>query len=154
RHWQKVRALLARVPETPETMEMGVFMGIALLNLGWRLGMSEEEAAAVFSEGMALAGRVRKTWEAEAARARAGLLTTYGVVRGMSGRIAEGLECTAEGARLADGIADVGLQLVSRVALTQAQHMSGDLNATLGTVREGLERAVNAPRGGGSGTGF
>src|SRR5262249_11760636 len=87
RHCQKVRALLAGVPETPETMEMGVFTAIALLNLGWRLGMSEEEAGTVFSEGMALARRVGETWEPEAARARAGLLTTYGVVRGMGGRI-------------------------------------------------------------------
>ncbi|HYV58387.1 MAG TPA: adenylate/guanylate cyclase domain-containing protein [Candidatus Nitrosopolaris sp.] len=148
RHWQNVRALLGRVPESLETMDMGVSTDIALLNLGWRAGMSEEEAGAIFAEGMALASRIGD------AKARIGLLTTYGVVRGMSGRIAEGLECTAEGTRLADGITDVGLQLVSRIALTQAQHMSGDLNATLTTVREGLERAANAPRGGGSGTGF
>ena len=72
----------------------------------------------------------------------------------MSGRIAEALERTVEATRLADGTTDVGVQLLSRVALTQAQHTSGDLPATLRTVREGLERASKAPRGGGSGTGF
>ena len=148
RHWQKVRALLARVPESPETMDMGVAASISLLNLGWRLGMSEEEAEAIFAEGTALASRIGDS------RARAGLLDTYGVVRGMSGRIAEALERTVEATRLADGTTDVGVQLLSRVALTQAQHTSGDLPATLRTVREGLERASKAPRGGGSGTGF
>src|SRR4029077_3273576 len=54
-HWRKVRALLGTVPATRETIELRLLAAMRLLNLGWRRGLPEEEAAAIFAEGMALA---------------------------------------------------------------------------------------------------
>ena len=144
---RKVRELLAALPETPETIEMATWAGIWLLNFGWRLGLSEEEAAAIFTEGMNL---TRRTGDA---RARAGFLNNYGMVRGMAGAVPEALELVSEGTRLADESADVGLQVASRVALVEAQWMAGRFSAVLETLAEALGRAAEGRRGP-AGTGF
>src|SRR5207247_2475642 len=128
-------------------IEMATWAGIWLLNFGWRLGLSEEEAAAIFTEGMNL---TRRTGDA---RARAGFLNNYGMVRGMAGAVPEALELVSEGTRLADESADVGLQVASRVALVEAQWMAGRFSAVLETLAEALGRAAEGRRGP-AGTGF
>src|SRR5213078_1891491 len=42
RQWRKVRELLTTVPESAERLEMGIQADIALLGLGWRLGIPED----------------------------------------------------------------------------------------------------------------
>src|SRR5262245_50515988 len=58
RHWQRVRALLDAVPESVETRGMGVLARTHLLQNGMGLGQADDEAAALFAEGMALASRL------------------------------------------------------------------------------------------------
>ena len=143
RQWRKVRALLALVPDSPEKSEIGVRAGIALLGLGWRVGIPEDEASAVFAEGLTVA---RQTNDPDIL---ASLLNTYGTVRGMSGHVAEALERTREATRLADETDDVGLQLAARVPLVEAQYMAGDLRAALETLREAAACAARVPDGAG-----
>jgi class 3 adenylate cyclase/tetratricopeptide (TPR) repeat protein len=57
RLWQRVRMLVREVPEQPETLALGVAASSASLTLAWRLGFSEQETAAIFAEGRAMAER-------------------------------------------------------------------------------------------------
>jgi class 3 adenylate cyclase/tetratricopeptide (TPR) repeat protein len=57
RHWQKVRELLQHVPESAETLALGMAACSGSMLLGWRLGLSDEEALAMLTEGRALAAR-------------------------------------------------------------------------------------------------
>ncbi len=79
RHWRKVRTFLETVPESKETVELAMTACIQNLRLGWRLGLSEEEAADLFEEGKALASRSGDN------RSLALLHSMYGQVRGMAG---------------------------------------------------------------------
>jgi class 3 adenylate cyclase/tetratricopeptide (TPR) repeat protein len=148
RQWRKVRALLAMVPDSPEKVAMGLRAAVELLGLGWRLGIPDDEAAAIFAEGVALA---RQT---DDPGALATLLNTYGTVRGMSGHVAEALERTREATRLVDETNDAGLQLAARVPLVEAQYVAGDLRAALETLREARVFAAKVPDGARLRTGF
>jgi adenylate cyclase len=82
RHWRTVRALLATVPESPDAVALSLEACGALLNLLWRFGAPEEEAAALFDDGVALAERTGN------ASALVVLHSVYGAYAGMRGDIA------------------------------------------------------------------
>jgi hypothetical protein len=73
-----VRELTDAQPESEETVALGLQARIALLNYGWRLGISHEEAEALFDEGDRIAS------QAEDIRSRVLLVTVYGTVRGIN----------------------------------------------------------------------
>jgi class 3 adenylate cyclase/tetratricopeptide (TPR) repeat protein len=148
RQWRKLRELLPGVPDSPEKVQMSLQAGVALLGLGWRLGISEDEASAILDEGVRDARRIGDT------DALASLLNTYGTVRGMWGHVAEALERTREATRLADETGDASLQLAARVPLVEAQYVSGDLNAALETLREAGACAARVPNSASPRTGF
>jgi adenylate cyclase len=77
-HWHKVRELADGLPESAETVALGLTARIFSLQFGWRLGISQQEAEALFKE----ADRIGK--EAGDLRSRAILLAIYGSVRGLS----------------------------------------------------------------------
>ncbi|MEA2471354.1 MAG: hypothetical protein QOE38_2353, partial [Thermoleophilaceae bacterium] len=78
-HWGKVRELADALPESAETAALGLTARIFALQFGWRLGISQEEAEALFVEAERLA------LSAGDDRARALLIGTYGAVRGVGG---------------------------------------------------------------------
>src|SRR5437773_3170327 len=78
RHWRKVRELADTLPESAEATALGVQARISLLNYGWRLGLSHEEAEAVFSEAERMASKAGDI------RSRAILLQAYGHVKGLN----------------------------------------------------------------------
>src|SRR5207247_1298421 len=57
-HWRQVRTLLAGVPESPETLALGVLARWNIIYGSYTLGSWEDDAPAVFAEGMALAERL------------------------------------------------------------------------------------------------
>src|SRR5262249_22776880 len=57
RHWQRVRTLLAPMTDSQEAIALALASHRQILNLFWILGVSEEEAAIVFSEGKTLASQ-------------------------------------------------------------------------------------------------
>jgi tetratricopeptide (TPR) repeat protein len=77
RHWRRVRELADELPESEETLTLGVQARIALLNYGWRLGISREDAEVVFEEADRMAARAGDT------RSRAMVLYIYGTVKGI-----------------------------------------------------------------------
>ena len=54
RHWRRVRELAPGVEDASERTNLALHACNQILSLGWRMGGSEEEAAAAFAEGRAL----------------------------------------------------------------------------------------------------
>jgi class 3 adenylate cyclase/tetratricopeptide (TPR) repeat protein len=130
RHWQRVRALLDAVPESPETLAMGVLARTRLLQNGIFLGQADDEAAALFAEGQALASRL------DGPARRIVLLSTYGSSRVASGAVDEALAHLTESCRLADQSGNTLLQFIARVALTSALNFVGQLREALAACDE------------------
>jgi class 3 adenylate cyclase/tetratricopeptide (TPR) repeat protein len=83
RHWRRVRELATGMEDESERTELALLACTQLLFLGWRMGGSEEEVAAVFAEGRTLAEGLGDR------PALALLIGTYGLIRysvGGSGR--------------------------------------------------------------------
>jgi class 3 adenylate cyclase/tetratricopeptide (TPR) repeat protein len=75
-HWRRVRELTDAVPASAQTSALGLTARIHALNYGWRLGISPEEARALFHDAERLASRLGDL------RSLAVLLGTYGHLRG------------------------------------------------------------------------
>lgn len=85
-HWQRVRELTSRLPETAETAALGITARMMALQISWRVGMDGSEADALFAEGRALAERAGD----EAALAT--LTMVWAGSRGMRGRMRDAVE--------------------------------------------------------------
>lgn len=55
RHWLRVRAMLEERPDVDDATALRLEAATCALNLGWRLGMKEEEARTILEEGKNLA---------------------------------------------------------------------------------------------------
>jgi class 3 adenylate cyclase/tetratricopeptide (TPR) repeat protein len=139
-HWRKVRELLERVPESAETMALGVAACTQMLNVGWRLGAPEEEVASMFIEGKALAERSGDL------RLLARLVLTYAVVRGSAGEVEEYLNHAEEAARVADQTDDAGLKAGCRDGRMVADWWAGHLREALMLAEENLAQTSEDPR--------
>jgi adenylate cyclase len=127
RHWERVRALVTRAPESPEAAGLGAAACAALLYYGSRFGMPESEAAALFTEG--------KTHGAGAPDRRLLPLAfvNYGRFRLIClGDPQAGADLSREAARLAEEAAAPGLVLAAKTMLVMAL-------AGLGRPAEALE---------------
>jgi adenylate cyclase len=133
RHWQRVRTLLDTVPESAETLVMGFLARTRLLHNGMFLGQADDEVAALFAEGMTLAGRL------DGPAPRIVLLVAYGSNRLMSGAVDQALAHLTESCRLADQPGNSVLQFITRVALTSALSFAGQLRAAV-AVSDEVER--------------
>jgi class 3 adenylate cyclase/tetratricopeptide (TPR) repeat protein len=106
RHWRRVRELADSLPESPETMALGLSARIFSLTYGWRLGISVEEAKALFTEAERLAARTQDI------RSRALLLSMYGAIKGLSeGDLLEFARLGREAIALAEESGDPALYL-------------------------------------------
>ena len=125
RHWQRVRALLDTLPESPETLALGVLARDRILFHGTMLGTPEDEAARVFAEGLDLAARLPDP------APRIGFLMRYGVTRTLSGALEEARPLIEEAVRLADRSGDRLLRFQSRMAMVHPLINGGELNECL-----------------------
>jgi hypothetical protein len=105
RHWRRARELAPGVEDVSERTELALQACNQLLSLGWRMGGSEEEAAAVFAEGRALT-------EGLGDRAATALLVgRYGLVRfSVAGSAHDYVRYGEEAALLARECGDPGLR--------------------------------------------
>ena len=94
RHFEAVRRLAGSVPESPETRALASGACVGLLSFGWRMGFSEEEAAAIFAEGSRFAER------GDDLATRARMLDAYGIMRVLTGHALEGRRLVARGPAL------------------------------------------------------
>ena len=135
RHWQAVRRLLREIPESAEASALAAVTYPSILGLGWRLGGTEEETAAVFAEGRALAERSGDPG------ALARLVGNYAIVRGIEGSAATYVSGTLEMLRLAEQTDDAGLKLAAKSVLAYAHFWAGDLRQALHYCEEGIAAA-------------
>jgi tetratricopeptide (TPR) repeat protein len=132
RHWRKVRALLEGVPESPETIALGLEARGQILLMGVRAGPVPEDAAEVYAEGEELAARSGDP------RARVLFRLAYGGYRLYEGLLAEGLEVLRETVRAADELRDPALCMVARFFLQTAVALAGPLSEGIGRIDEAV----------------
>ena len=138
RHWRKVRELTDSLPDSEETAALGLSARIFVLSYGWRLGISHEEAEALFTEAERMASRARDLWS------RAILLSTYGTIRSTERRGASrGRQARSPGDRPGRGIRRPG-------ALHGRRRLRPTPSSCIGEYREGvaiLDRAIELADG-------
>jgi predicted ATPase/class 3 adenylate cyclase len=132
RHCQRVAPLLAALPESRETLMLGLTSRIALLEIGRIAGIEERESQDLFEEARAVAERL------EDPGGHAFLLTSYGRLCGLAGDVAQYLACAERAAELAEGSDDAALAFEMHVVLAHAQLAVG----RLGPARAIAERAL------------
>jgi adenylate cyclase len=120
RHWRKVRSLLEEVSESQRTIRWRAVACSQLLNLGWRQGVPEEEAALLFEEGKQLAEKNRDP----------GMLSLlnigYANVRGGAGDCEAWVRYASEALQLAEQTGSEALQVAALTALAPAFQNIGD----------------------------
>jgi class 3 adenylate cyclase/tetratricopeptide (TPR) repeat protein len=121
RHWQQVHRLLRSVETPPERDALALEACIRLLEIGWRLGIADEEAAALVSEGEHLAHGTGDV----AGLAR--LVSAYGSVKSHRGNADAWVEHCRRAVQLADQTDNAGLQLATRSRLTLSLGFAGRL---------------------------
>lgn len=105
-HWRKVRELADTLPESAETVALGLESRISWLNYGFRVGIPHEEAETVFNEAELMAS------EAGDVRSRAILLDVYGSARALGdGDVREYARLARQANALAQESGDPGICL-------------------------------------------
>ncbi len=138
-HWRRVRELADAVPESAETVALGLTARINALNYGWRLGISPEEAQALFTEAERMAS------QAGDIRSRALLLAVYGEIRGTGdGDVREHAKLTRRAIALAEESRDPALYM--SVALgAYAVYCTGDYREAVAVLDRAIELAEGDP---------
>ena len=132
RHWKKVRDLCARLPETPETMQLGLLSRAGIIGLGIWHGDPENETAALFEQGRDIARRLGDV------RALALLEAAYSGALSSAGDVDAALRHSLEGARLAELSGDEGVRLSLRAPLVYAHEIAGDIVEALRLTEDAL----------------
>jgi class 3 adenylate cyclase/tetratricopeptide (TPR) repeat protein len=136
-HWRKVRELADALAGSAEGVALGLAARINVLNYGWRLGISPEEAKDAFNEGERMAA------DAGDVRSRVLLLASYGAVRGYTeGAVHEQAKLVRRALALAEESGDPALYMV--IAPTAY------VFSLIGEYREGaslLDRAIELAGG-------
>jgi class 3 adenylate cyclase/tetratricopeptide (TPR) repeat protein len=132
RHWRKVSELVEALPASPEADALALSARIARLGYGWRLGISEQEAAAHYEAGRELAERNGDLVNL--------LMITagYATVRGVSGNVEEYGELAEEVDRLSAEIGDPNLRMAMLSVPAYARWVRGRATEALALVDEGI----------------
>jgi adenylate cyclase len=132
-HWKQVRSLLEAVPESEEATALGIGARIQMLNFGWRMGMSEEEANNIFAEGRELAE------QAEDLASQAFLHGVYGAACGMAGNVQADIKFITEATRLAEQLGGIDLQAATRAHFHYALYAIGRLSDAVACAERVIE---------------
>jgi class 3 adenylate cyclase/tetratricopeptide (TPR) repeat protein len=132
-HAQKVRELLAEVPESPETLELRVDALRSILVSAGHLGLEEAEFTPLVEEGNALLSRGGD------ARAHALFLFGTGFALMMAGRLRAAMPALEQGAARADESGDSELRAVMRTPLAIAHVLGGSCDRLLAVTEEGID---------------
>ncbi len=125
RHWRKVRTLLATVPESPETLSLGVQACRNIIYSSNLLGIWDDEMPAVFAEGRALAERLGDPG------VLVRLLNSYGGAILAMGAGREALPHLRESVRVADESGRPFLRFIARLPLSNFLRSAGSLREAL-----------------------
>jgi adenylate cyclase len=148
RHCQQVRSLVASLSDSPEAHALGVMACDGMLMHGLFAGQTDEEAAAIFAEGMERAAHLETT----APRLR--LLVRFAARQWLTGNLKEAEPRLAEAWRLADESGDPFLQFIARFSCTGLYTSQGRLRDALALVDELEARCGRDPEFGTAFYGF
>jgi class 3 adenylate cyclase/tetratricopeptide (TPR) repeat protein len=139
RHWRRVSELVATLPEDAETAGLAIGARIWILQIGWRLGMAEEEANAVFSEARDIALRQDDT------ASLCLLLASKAGMTGLAGRMEEALAGSDEADRLAAALGADHLRMANMAFRIYANFCLGNLQEALALSDFSVELAREDP---------
>jgi adenylate cyclase len=140
RHWERVRSLLRTLPQSGDTLRLGVAACLGNLTLGWRLGTPTDSATEIFEEGRRLAV------ESDDVPALAALNGSYANVLGLvAGASDDYVRFSREGVRLADQTEDHGLQFAEHAYLGWACTFAGRLEEGSRTARPPVAGYLQIP---------
>jgi len=148
RHWRKVRDLVGRLPESPETILLGLLSRAGMIGLGIWQGDPQNQAATLFEEGRALATRLGD------ARALALLEAAYSGALSSAGEIEAAIEHSLEGVRLAATTGAKDVQLALQVPLVYAYEIAGRIEEALALTEEAIAEPPEDLKLGASALGF
>ncbi|HET8537940.1 MAG TPA: adenylate/guanylate cyclase domain-containing protein, partial [Solirubrobacteraceae bacterium] len=138
-HWRRVRELTDSLPDSVVSRELGIAARLSGLNYGWRLGISEEEAARLFAEAEDMASRAQDLWS------RALLVSTYSTIKfGSLGRMGEAVTLVRQATALAEESGDPALYLCVATA-SYALYLRGEYREALGVCDRAIELADGDP---------
>ena len=136
-HWMKVRSLLDRVPPSDESARLRVGSCTQILNLGWHLGLTDEEVGQILNEGRAIAEK------SDDLRSLAGLYRAYALSTLLAGSIDDSAKWFEEAVRLADRADDERMKAALRTSLILSHLWGGRLRQALTEVGELMEQCAS-----------
>ena len=148
RQFEAVRRLMATAPESKEARALASAACVGLLNFGWRMRLSDEEAAAIFAEGM----RCAEHDEDLVTRAR--LMDAYAVTASFAGRAEEARKLVEEALRLAERLGDRAYEVALHQRMAYLDMVLGNYSATLAWADEGIALAQGDVKRGADVLGF
>jgi tetratricopeptide (TPR) repeat protein len=139
-HWRRARELADALPDSTETLALGLQGRISSLNYGWRLGISHEEAQALFNEAERIASRAGDV------RSRVLLLATYGLLSGVGdGDVREYARLVREAIALAEESGDPGLYVAIATTTSYAPYCVGERDEAVAICDRAIELAKGDP---------
>lgn len=139
RHWRKVSELLEGLPYSGEVTALALEARVRRLDYGWRLGITEQEAAAHYEAGRELAQR-------SGDRVNLLMITVmYATVRGLSGHAEEYIELGEEANRLSVQIGEPGLRMAALTVAIYARFIRGRLSEALALAENAIELGTDDP---------
>jgi adenylate cyclase len=135
RYWSRVRELLARVPESPETIALGLEACGSMLFDSSRMGVSHEDISDLLAEGRGLASRCADPQAVVTFLALASV-SMWGI-----GRLDESSSLAEEARALSDQIGEGFAPIYSRGAQAMTYRTLGRLDEALAAADEAIELA-------------
>ena len=135
RHWRRVEQLTGGLDASAAGDELATTARIGMLRLGWRVGISPEETAAIHAEA-----------HEEVERFRVDLF--YAGTLMHSGREREGLEGFMAASRQAVAAGDPGRALTASTGVAYASWIAGSVGEAFATIDRALELTGDDPKTG------
>jgi class 3 adenylate cyclase/tetratricopeptide (TPR) repeat protein len=139
RHWRKVMQMAGSLPESEETLALGLAARVLILRDSWRLGTSHEEAEGLFLEADRMARRSGDL------TTRAQLMLVYATIRGLSdGDIESMVRLAGESFALAERSPDP-VAYVSVAGASYVYYLRGEIERAIAVLDQAIELTGGDP---------
>jgi class 3 adenylate cyclase/tetratricopeptide (TPR) repeat protein len=131
-YWRKVGELTEGLPDSPETTGLALGASIWELNYGWLLGLTEQQASALYEKGRQLAQKSPDRIPLFM------LIAAYTGVCVQAGNLKEQAELAEELDRLSIEIGDPSLRMIALTVLIYTRFLGGRPDESLSLAEEGI----------------
>lgn len=140
RHWERVSEILESAASSDEAVELRLRAAGAQLNFAWRLGMSRNRIAQLFTDAKALAVERRDIPE------QMRLYYAFALTHSVGGDARRALPILEEAVLLADSTGDPEMRWSARTGFDFALWLVGDLSAAMTVSNEQIALSDTNPR--------